>query len=87
MIMQDAIQRAGQRDGINWEKVAGLLCNNANKILGGIWCSGLGPYSYQCTNAAECYVAYVENYMMFIYRASTGGYAKVDPSGFVELVQ
>ena len=60
--------------------------NSANRILGGLWNTGHGPYCYQQANVAECYVAYVENFVLWMFRGSTGGYCQVHPGGYCTLV-
>ena len=88
MIIQDAVQRSGNRDGtIAFSKVPGLLINHAKQILGGLWSAGVGSWSYNGANMAEGYVIYVENYMIHLFRASSGGYAKVCSGGYVQLLQ
>ena len=85
LITQYAVQRSYQSDGLNLQKVSGLLTKYAHEILGGSWCSGIGPYSYQCVVASELYVAYVEDLMLFIVKPNNGSYAKVNHQGVVHM--
>ena len=86
MIFQKSIQNCFRDKAVEWERVPDAVQQMAQSILGGSWSSACSPYTHNCAQTPELYVVMVESKIMYCQRNSTGGFARLNEKGFVEMI-
>jgi hypothetical protein len=86
LIFQVSIQNCFKDKAIEWERVADAIGSMTQNILGGSWTSGCSPYTHNCAQSPELYVVMIESKIIWCQRNATGGYARLNEDGFVEML-
>ena len=86
LIIPVCIQNCFKDRAVEWERVADAISSMAGDILGGNWTSGVSPYTHCCAQTSELYVVMIESRIIWLQRNTTGGFARINEEGFVEMV-